>query len=122
MIGWIVDHSLIPHRVGGRIPENSPLRVARVFGALVCLWDGVWPIEPPAFWLLMSPCAALCAPFPVPPRVKVIAVIHVEKVLCMVLRIHRLEFPEIVPAHISHIVFSTMADWKRVGKTGRLYA
>jgi hypothetical protein len=32
-----VGHSLIPHRTGGRIADESPFRVARVFGAAACL-------------------------------------------------------------------------------------
>ena len=48
------------------------------------------------------------APFPC---VYVVAVIDVEKLLCMVLRIDDRDFPEIVPAHVSGIVFSTMGEW-----------
>ena len=47
-------------------------------------------------------------PLPVPPRLNFVAVIVVEKLLCTVLSIDYRDFPEIVPAHISPIVFSTM--------------
>jgi hypothetical protein len=54
-------------------------------------------------------CASRSAtPFPVPLCLNVVAVITVEKLFCMVFRIDYRGFSEIVLAHVSGIVFSTM--------------
>ena len=101
-------HSLIPHRDGGRIPDKAPFRVVRFLCGI-----GIWLLESFAFCLFTSLRVGRCSshtatPLPFPPRLNVVAVIVVEKLLCMVGRIDYLDFPEIVPAHISPIVFSTM--------------
>jgi hypothetical protein len=106
-------YSLIPQWTGGRVPDEF-------FWAAAFLWSGIRPFEPFVLWLFVSLGAgrfsSQCAnPFPVPPRLNVVAVIDVEKLLCMVLRLDHCDFSEIVRAHVCGIVFSTM-----VGRDGAL--
>jgi hypothetical protein len=111
-----LGHSLIPHRTGGRVPDKAPFPVIR----FLC---GIWPFDSFAFCRCTCLGAGRCSshtatPLPDAPRLNVVAVIVVEKLLCMVLKIDYRDFPEIVPAHISPIVFSTMV-LAGVGRTCR---